>query len=194
MTIQPNRNSIVYEGVNYYEYIKGKIGKNTQFEKDNELADIRYWIKNGGFALYTFVEIYFLRVNSELQTSPKLIQVDLHIPKGLMYIEKVYPCIDPALIVIELLELEKHIFIVWDVEANKEIYNYSTSQNSKFIVGCGSKAGYLELEDCIVDLDTKIVDYNFKVKYKYLSQGYMYNLMSKGNYFSLIFRQKNAYQ
>ena len=52
----------------------------------------------------------------------------LQIPKGLMSIKKVHPSPDPRLVVIELIDSNRYLYIVWDVISNMEKFNYSSTR------------------------------------------------------------------
>ena len=165
LRISPKKNQIVSNHKDYYQEIKEKIGEHPHFDMKNELIDIEYCMKNGGFALYSDVEWFFLQTTHSLESEPKLIKLNLNVPKGLISIEKVHPCIDPLLVVLELVDSNRHLFIVWDIEDNKEKYNYSSLKQLNFATGYNNKAGYLISEDGYIDLDKKNEIYNFRPKY-----------------------------
>ena len=165
IAVYDHKNIIMYKHKNYYSLIEGKIGMKPNSNEFNELKDVNYCMKNGGVALYTRTEVYFLRASTLLNIPPSLIKLNVNIPKGETYIHNVHACIDPTLVVIELKSLyRRHLFIVWNIETDKDVSNFSSAEECVFANGVGSKAGYLMFNDYYFDLDNNIIDPYFKLQ------------------------------
>ena len=64
-----------------------------------------------------------------------------------------------------------HLLIVWDIEENREVYNFSTSKSWSFVNGPQSRAGIILNEDTYVNLDKGLINYFFE----YIFQSYTFN-------------------
>lgn len=157
-------NYVMYEEIKVQDELKEKFGKNEyDKEKFNTLNDINVEMKNGGFTFYTQEEVHFLRIDSEHRTVMPLIKVNFKINKGQMTINKVCPCPDPKLIIIAFCkEYTDYLLLVWDIEENREVYNFSTTNTWSFIYGPGSKAGFILNGDTYVNLDKGLINYFFE--------------------------------
>ena len=127
-------------------------------------------MKNGGFAFHSQEEVFFLRINSELKTIMPLIKINFKINKGQMSVDKVCTCPDPSLIVISFVKGSDYLLLVWNIEENREVYNFSTSNYWSFIYGPGSKAGFILNGDTYVNLDTGLINYFFE--YQFTNYGF----------------------
>ena len=123
-------------------------------------------MKNGGFALYSSEEVYFLRINSDLRTVMPLVRISFKQIKAQMTVNSVYACLDIMLIVIALQKDYDYLLIVWNIEENREVYNFSTSKYWFFMNGPQSKAGFILNGDTYVNLDKGIVYYFFEYNFQ----------------------------
>ena len=138
----------MYEEIKCQNEVKNKIGKRDyNQEKFRDLSDISWTMKNGGFALYSSEEVYFLRINSELRTIMPLMRINFKLNKAQMTINKVWACPDSKLIVIGLSKDSDYLLIVWNIEENREVYNFSTSKSWSFIYGPQSNVQNYGLSD-----------------------------------------------
>ena len=95
--------------------------------------------------------------------SPKIIPINLMLEKGDLRIDKVYGCIDPSKVVFNLRSTgEESIYMVWSLETNIEVSNFSAKNTCYFTNGSGSQTGYIFWEDnYYVNLDVGIPNYFF---------------------------------
>ena len=80
-----------------------------------------------------------------------------------LWIDRVYGCIDSSKIVIHLKNtVEESIYIVWSLETNTEVSNFSAKNTCYFTNGSGSQTGYIFCEDnYYVNLDIGTPNYFF---------------------------------
>jgi len=198
--LDKSTNLLMYEEVKCYNEVEKKFGKDEyDKEKDVDLNNINIVMKNGGFAFYNQEEVFFLRVNSDLGTVLPLVKINFKINKGQMTIDKVCPCSDPALIVISFIKGSDYLLLVWNVEENKEVYNFSTSEIWSFMLGPNNKAGYIMNGETYVNLDKGLINYFFEYKftnsgfYEQNSVGYRIN-QCKLYFYNLISTRLNSWE
>jgi hypothetical protein len=159
-------NVLMYEDIECYKEVENKFGMNeydpTKFKT---LNDINILTKNGGYALYTSEEAYFLRVESDLGTVLPLIKINFKINKGQMTIDRICACTDPSLIVISFVKGSDYLLLVWNIEENREVYNFSTSKYWSFMNGPNNKAGFILNGDTYVNLDKGLINYFFEYEF-----------------------------
>ena len=81
---------LMYEEIKCQNEVEKKLGKRDYNQEEfRDLSDISYTMKNGGFALYSSEEVYFLRINSELRTIMPLMRINFKLNKAQMTINKV---------------------------------------------------------------------------------------------------------
>jgi hypothetical protein len=84
------KNIMMYEDIDCFKEIEGKFGmKQYETDKPKDLNDLTLVMKNGGFAISTGEEVYFLRVNSDLGTIMQLKRINFKISTGELLIEKI---------------------------------------------------------------------------------------------------------
>ena len=152
--VNKSQNIIMFEEIEWQNEIYQKLGK-REVSPDlfKDLADVVCVPKNGGFAFFSEWEVYFLKIDSVEHIVLPLIKVNFRISNSQMVVDQVWECIDPSLIVISLKQKNDSLLIVWNIDENKEVSNYSTSKKWMFINGPNNKAGYLVNEDIYVNLD-----------------------------------------
>ena len=123
-------------------------------------------MKNRGFALYSSEEVFFLRINLYLRTVMSLVRIIFKLNKVQMTVNSVCACHDTKLIVIALQKDCDYLLIVWNIEENREVYNFSTSKYWFFMNGPQSKAGFILNGDTYVNLDKGIVYYFFEYNFQ----------------------------
>ena len=156
----------MYEEIKWQDEVDKKLGKRDYNQEEfRDLSDINFTMKNGGFALYSSEEIYFLRINSDLGTVMPLIKINFKLNKAQMTVNKVLCWTDPRLIVIALWNNYDHLLIVWNIEENKEVYNFSTSKPWIFVNSPHSGAGIILNEDTYVNLDKGLINYFFEYSF-----------------------------
>jgi hypothetical protein len=171
MALNKNENFLMYEDIHCYAQIENKFGmRDYEPEKYKDLNDITIIMKNGGFAIHTEEEAYFLRVNSEIGSVLPVIKINFKINKSQMTIHRICPCIDPSLIVISLVKEGDYLLLVWNIEENREVSNFSTSKNWSFINGSNNKAGFIMNGSAYVNLDRGVVNYFFE--YEFTNNGF----------------------
>jgi hypothetical protein len=55
--------------------------------------------------------------------------------------------------------------LVWDIDENREVYNFSTSKIWDFINGPNNRAGFILNDETYVNLDTGLINYFFEYKF-----------------------------
>ena len=70
------------------------------------------------------------------------------------------------MIVIGLSKDSDYLLIVWNIEENREVYNFSTSKSWSFIYGPQSNAGIILNEGTYVNLDKGLINYFFEYKFQ----------------------------
>jgi hypothetical protein len=167
LLIDKDNKRLMYEEINCYDQIEGKFGKQEYNKDENKtLADVTIVCKNGGFAFHSQEEAWFLGINSELRTALPLIRINFQINKGQMTLNRICRCPDPNLIVLDFVkDYISHLILVWDVDKNRERYNFSTEKDFQFINGAGTKAGFILNGATYVNLDTGLINYFFEYEF-----------------------------
>ena len=169
--INKSKEILIFEDIECQDEVYQKLGKQEDnSDRYRTLFDVIWVPKNGGFAFYTESDVYFLRINSETRSVLPLIKINFRISKAQMVIDQVCPSLDPSLIVISLKQKNDSLLIVWNVDENKEVSNFSTSSKWIFITGPNNKAGFLLNKDVYVNLDYGLVNYFFE--HDYLDYGF----------------------
>jgi hypothetical protein len=102
-----------------------------------------------------------------------MIEIKFQVGTSDLTIKKAYYCKNESLVVFVLSNLvNEHIFVVWDIERNSEINNYSTKGNYKYVLGENSDSGYLLQNRSYVNLDNcmpySFIDFDFTTGCKVL--------------------------
>lgn len=164
--VNPTDNIVMYDDIKCQNEVENKLGKHEEDkQKFKTIKDFRIVLKNGGFIFYSEQEIYFLGINSETKTVKPLIKIDFELKKEQLSVWTVCPCPDPNLIVFSFRKDLHYILLVWNVEENREVYNFSTSEDWSFIYGPGSKAGFILNQETYVNLDTGLINNFFQYKF-----------------------------
>lgn len=81
-------------------------------------------------------------------------KIDFQVGTTDLSIQGAYECNDKTKVVFRLSNNQDgHLFLIWDLQENKEISNYSTTGSFKYVLGNNSSTGYL-LQNCVyVNLD-----------------------------------------
>jgi hypothetical protein len=168
--IDKSNKKLMYEEINCYDLIEEKFGKREVNEENKEefktLEDVTIVCKNGGIAFHTEDEAWFLGFDSELRKVTPLIRINFQINKGQMTLNKISRCPDPGLILLDFVkDYTSHLILVWNVNENKEKFNFSTNNDFQFINGPGSKAGFILNAETYVNLDTGLINYFFEYEF-----------------------------
>ena len=132
-----------------------------------------------------------------MTVTPKLnsiINIDFVLESPKLKIENVFECKNAARAVFQISKWDtrEHMFIVWDLENNKEIWNYSTEGDFRFVQGVSSETGYLLTTKAYVNLDNGIAnqffDYDFILSNREfkLATSWGFKVNSKGNLLYII--------
>jgi hypothetical protein len=84
------------------------------------------------------------------------VKIDFQVGTTDLTIEGAYECKSDRLIVFELVNETKtneKLFLVWNLENNCELRNFSTNENAKYVQGELSESGYLLMKRSYVNLD-----------------------------------------
>ena len=165
--VNKSQNIIMFEEIEWQNDIYQKLGKkDLSPDLFKDLADIVWVPKNGGFAFFSEWEVYFLKIDSVERIALPLIKVNFRISKSQMIVNQVWACIDPSLIVISLKNKKDSLLIVWNIDENKEVSNYSTSKKWMFINGPKNKAGFILTGDVYLNLDWGLANHFFEYDFK----------------------------
>jgi len=150
---------------------EGKFGKDPYDNtRDRTLNDVNVRAKNGGVAVYTEEECWFIRYDSREKKIYPMERINFQINKGQMTINQIWACLDPNSVVIDFIkDYTHHLILVWNIVDNKETQNFSTSKTFYHINGYRSKAGFILNGDTYVNLDTGLINYFFE--YDFVNQG-----------------------
>ena len=115
----------MYEEIKILNEVEKKLGnRDCNQEKFRDLGDINYTMTKGRFALYSSEEVFFLRINSDLWTVMPLVRINFKLNKAQMTVNSVCAYPDMKLIVIVLPKDYDYLLIVWNIEENREVYNF----------------------------------------------------------------------
>lgn len=108
----------------------------STFEVKNEDGKLRF---------FTFLDGQTLNPTVKIKSHKK---IDFQIGTTDLTIEGAYECKDPEKVVFRLTNFDsrEHVFLVWDLAMNKEIRNFSTKGDYRFVQGENSTSGYLFLD------------------------------------------------
>ena len=169
--VDTSDNKLMYEEIPIAKDIEKKLGRRDYNEEEyRQVADLTWIPQNGGFAAYSSQDVYFIRVNSETRSVLPIIKCNFNINKGQMSVTKLCGCVDPKLVIIALSKNTDNLLLVWDVEENREVYNFSTNKTWYYMMGAKSKAGYIKNGDTYVNLDKGLINYFFE--YDFVNQGF----------------------
>jgi len=140
---------------------------------------IQVWLKNKGLVVGYMNKYYYFRIDSETSKILFHREFGFSISMGkhlfirtflylslLVILHIVHSCLDPNLLVLSSDETDTHkLSIVWDVEKDEEVSNLSYNNFIKYINGPSSKAGYLILNDCYVNLDNGLKNYFYEIDF-----------------------------
>ena len=111
-----------------------------------------------------------------------MIEIKFQVGTSDLTIKKAFHCNHESLVVFVLSNLaNEHIFVVWDLERNSEVNNFSTKGNYRYVLGENSNSGYLLQNKSYVNLDNcmpySFIDYDFTTERKPIC----YSLVYKGD-------------
>ena len=124
-----------------------------------------------------------IEVMTILPKPSKVVQIDFILGDQELELTNVFEWKDirRAIIQISNRNTVEHVFVVWDLENNGELWNYSMKGDFRYIQGSSSEAGYILTANSYINLDNGIAnpffDHNF-VTYNYAN----YNLAACGGY------------
>lgn len=88
--MEKDKNILMYEEIKIYQDIENKLGmRGYSHAEYNTVSDLKWVMKNGGFAAYSSEEIFFIRINSELRSVMPMIKINFQINKDQMTVNKV---------------------------------------------------------------------------------------------------------
>ena len=175
----PDENWLHFETKKYTDcHVDKKLGYNIN-SQPFKISDYKWKVLKTGFLGYKYDMMYYLNLHVTLSkkkgedregeeidvqvNSPKIIPINLMLEEGDLKIDKVYGCIDPSKVVFNLRSsVEESIYMVWSLETNIEVSNFSAKNTCYFTNGSGSQTGYIFCEDnYYVNLDVGIPNYFF---------------------------------
>ena len=178
----PNENRLFYETNEYTDYVDRKLGDDENFRKFT-IKDYKWKVLKTGFLGYKNDMMFYLNLHVDLgktkvdnhegereieeitiQTNySETIPMSCILGEGDLRIDKVYGCIDPSKVVFNLRStVEESIYMVWSLETNNEVSNFSAKNTCYFTNGSGSQTGYIFWEDNFyVNLEVGIPNYFF---------------------------------
>ena len=180
----PTENRLFYETNEYTDYVDRQLGFDDNFRKYT-IKDYKWKVLKTGFLGYKDDMMFYLNLHVSLskkkveqeeqegegeieeivvQTNySKTIPMSCVLGEGDLRIDRVYGCIDPSKVVFNLRStVEESIYMVWSLETNNEVSNYSAKNTCYFANGSGSQTGYVFCDDnYYVNLDVGIPNYFF---------------------------------
>lgn len=168
--ISSEKEKIMYKNQNLYEKVKDKLGKSENKDDKGEfinrtIKDLKTVCKNGGIAFYTSEQAWFLKIHEQEDLVMPLKRLNFHMNKSQVFINNIYPCIDPDKIVIDFMKGQKHLILVWDVVENKEVFNLSCENVNVYMHGPNSGTGYIMDGKKYINLDKGLINYYFEVDF-----------------------------
>ena len=221
--------AFMYEGKDFSVCIEEELSRsNTDLHSQIKNKNFKWkWISNG-FIGYCDSEAVFVKIKANIketeeklfdpilndnnkwkimkvdvdEKSWKVIKIDFVLESPELKIENVFECKNGSRVVFQISKWDtrEHMFVVWDLENNKEIWNYSTEGDFRFVQGVSSETGYLLTAKAYVNLDNGIAnpffDYDFISSnrefklvtswgFKVNSKGNLLYNINRGYYFGL---------
>lgn len=176
---------LLYEQIELTSSIENQLGEDDKFNK-LKVADYEWRILQTGFLGFRADKIYYINLEVKVDRNSsesqykidvkyiKTIPISLILGEGELIVRNVFAWPDSSKWVFELSDLyEEQIFLVWSLDANIEVKNFSTSGFTKLIYGSGSKTGYIfnKVEDKIryTNLDNGLPNafFDFHIELEY---------------------------
>lgn len=171
-----NEHRLFYEEHEFTEFVDKKIGKDDTLRRFT-IDEYKWKVLKTGFLGYKDDLLYYLNLNVDMNKENDEFKVDVAYSKiipmscilgdGDLRVNSVYGCLDPTKVVFNLQSnVEESIYLVWSLETNTEVLNFSSKKSAYFAHGSGSSAGYIFSSDkYYVNLDNGIPNYQFSYEF-----------------------------
>lgn len=154
---------VFYEKLELTKFLENKLGTNENLEKF-KVIDYNWTVIKAGFIAHKSDQAYFVKIDTEMVQKGSLykvkakpaevIPIDFIIGTANMEIISVYECNNPSLVIFVMQNgFPNYLFVVWSLEENCEVRNYSHSNTYSFIRGRNSETGYILTQYSYVNLD-----------------------------------------
>ena len=204
---------LLYETFDLSNFIEGKLGVDDKTYEKYKISNFQWVLCSPGFIGYKDDRAVFVKVDvsigktEEMVHNPvtnkgevievmtilpkpsKVVQIDFILGSTELELLNVYEWKDirRAVVQISNRNTSEHVFVVWDLENNGELWNYSMKGEFRFAQGFSSEAGYILTANSYINLDNGIAnpffDHNFvasNYSYSVLSASGGYKINAKG--------------
>ena len=187
---------LLYENHDITKFAEGKLAYDEKTYENYKTSEFTWKWFSVGFVGYKSDRAVFVKIDVDISkqdeivnnpaininesietmviniTPSKIIKLGFIIENPNLEIANVYEWLDIRQAVIQISNKVtfEHIFVVWDLENNSEICNYSMKGDFRYIQGVSSDSGYLLTENSYVNLDngtpSPYFDHNFVAFYE----------------------------
>ena len=154
---------LMYEEIHFEQNMKEKLRLSIDSEEENTFSDLSWLVTNGAVIAHSQSFVYYCLFDKNNNEVKPLMQVDFKINSEQLRVYCIHKCVGCELLVIILSNDDnKYLTLVWNLETNTEVYNFSSDTYFKHINGAGSKSGYLLMNDFYANLDKGLANYFYE--------------------------------